>query len=121
MAHLEGPIVDCLWDTFLVSWHKAMSPPPPCLASTAASLPPPTFQEPTFTHMFDEQGRFRKPETGPVDPRIPEHLPGQPHYDDTIADQIHRMHSALSPYHEGETEPEIIARHLSKLSLPLTA
>lgn len=115
MSHLEGPIVDCLWDTFLVSWHKAMTPSPPSVDRTAASLPLPTFQESTFTDMFNEQGQFRKPETGPAEPRIPEHMPGDPHYDDSISGEIHRMHSALSP-RNGETPPEIVARHLSKCS-----
>jgi len=75
MTHLEGPIVDCIWDTFLVSWHKAMTPQPPYLDRTAASLPTPTFQESSFTSMFNEQGQFRMPESGPSGAQLQEHMP----------------------------------------------
>jgi len=114
MTHLEGPIVDCIWDTFLVSWHKAMTPQPPCLDRTAASLPTPTFQESSFTSMFNEQGQFRMPESGPSGAQLQEHMPSAPQYDDSISGEIRRMHSVLSPRHPGETEVDIIARHLSK-------
>ena len=32
MCHLEGPIVDSIYDTALISWHKAMNPPLPRLS-----------------------------------------------------------------------------------------
>jgi hypothetical protein len=117
MSHLEGSVVDCLWDTFLVSWHKAMNPPPPCLGVTASSQAVPTFSEPGFASMFNEQGQFRKPEEDSANASIPEHLPGAPQYDDSVSGEIRRMHSALTPHHQGETEPEIIARHLSRSTL----
>ena len=31
MCHLEGPIVDSIYDTALISWYKAMDPPLPLL------------------------------------------------------------------------------------------
>ncbi|KAI0021633.1 IQ calmodulin-binding motif protein [Xylariomycetidae sp. FL0641] len=36
MVQVEGPIVDGLYDMALLSWHKAMHPPLPCLKSPAA-------------------------------------------------------------------------------------
>lgn len=113
MARLEGPVVDCLWDTFLVSWHNAMSPPPPCLDRTAASLPVPCYEDESFRQLFNAQGQFRVPEEESPAQRLPEHKPNDPHYDDSLADEIRRMHSWLSPQTEGETPPQIIARHLS--------
>lgn len=32
MCHLEGPIVDSMYDTALISWYKAMDPPLPLLS-----------------------------------------------------------------------------------------
>ncbi|KAK4056738.1 hypothetical protein OIO90_002290 [Microbotryomycetes sp. JL221] len=31
MVHLEGPIVDSLYDNLLLSWHETFDPKPPCL------------------------------------------------------------------------------------------
>ena len=35
-CHLEGPIVDSIYDMALISWHKALKPPLPSHASPAA-------------------------------------------------------------------------------------
>lgn len=114
MTHLEGPIVDCLWDTFLCSWHNAMTPPPPCMDRTASSMPIATFEEESFGKLFDSQGRFRVPNQESINPNLPEHRPGDPHYDDDIAGEIARMHTWLSPKSRSETGPQIVARHLSE-------
>ncbi|KAI1345050.1 hypothetical protein F5Y15DRAFT_410728 [Xylariaceae sp. FL0016] len=37
MVHLEGPIVDGLYDMALLSWHKCLQPNLPCLDSPAAA------------------------------------------------------------------------------------
>ncbi|KAI1264247.1 phospholipase D/nuclease [Xylariaceae sp. FL1019] len=37
MVHVEGPIVDSLYDMALISWHKVMKPPLPCLQAIYAS------------------------------------------------------------------------------------
>ncbi|KAH9948260.1 hypothetical protein B0H21DRAFT_734365 [Amylocystis lapponica] len=36
MVHLEGPIVDSVYDMALVSWHRALNPPLPCLSTPYA-------------------------------------------------------------------------------------
>ncbi|KAL2022871.1 hypothetical protein VTK56DRAFT_4402 [Thermocarpiscus australiensis] len=36
LVHLEGPIVDSLYDMALISWHKRMDPPLPSITSPAA-------------------------------------------------------------------------------------
>ena len=112
MSHIEGPIVDSVWETFLVSWHIALNPPVPCRDTTAVSKPPPTYQEPTFTRLFEPDGSFRLPER-PFDADLPEHMPGQPHYDDSIAGEINRMRSVLRPL-PGESNADVVCRHLNK-------
>ncbi|KAH9821384.1 IQ calmodulin-binding motif protein [Teratosphaeria destructans] len=122
MSHLEGPIVDSVWDTFLVSWNNALQPPLPWRGTTAASGAPPTYQEESFKHLFEPDGSFRLPEK-PIDKDLPEHMPGEPHYDDTIAGEIDRMRSVLKA-RQGETHADAVARHLNKptkLDLKATA
>jgi len=122
MSHVEGPIVDSIWETFLISWHLALDPPAPCRDVTAASAPPPTFQDETFRQLFDGNGAFGKPEQ-PSTQDLPEHMPNEPHYDDTIAAEIDRMQSVLTP-RDGTSHADAVAHHLNKptgLSLKATA
>ncbi|WPH02513.1 Hypothetical protein R9X50_00537800 [Acrodontium crateriforme] len=122
MTHLEGPIVDSLWETFMLSWHKPLNPPSPCRNIPAGSAPPPTYQEETFKHLFQADGSFRQPEK-PILANLPEHMPNDPHYDDTIASEIDRMRSVLSPQ-DSESHADAVARHLNKptnLSVKATA
>jgi hypothetical protein len=112
MSHLEGPIVDSVWDTFIVSWHNKLDPFLPMRGTTAASGPPPTYQEESFKHLFEPNGAFRLPEK-PIDQDLPEHMPGNPHYDSTIAGEIDRMRSVLRP-RSGETHADAVCRHLNK-------
>ena len=52
MSHLEGPIVDSLYDTCLISWHNALKPPLPTHATPAAGTPPPSFQTQAHDRIF---------------------------------------------------------------------
>lgn len=122
MSHVEGPIVDSVWETFLVSWHNKLDPALPCRDTTAASKPPPTYQDDTFKHLFEPDGSYRVPEKA-FDKELPEHMPGEPHYDSTIPDEIDRMRSVLKP-REGESHQDAVGRHLNKptnLDLKATA
>ncbi|KAK5704857.1 hypothetical protein LTR97_001966 [Elasticomyces elasticus] len=122
MTHIEGPIVDSVWETFLLSWHNKLDPPVPCRDTTALSKLPPSFQETTFTQLFESDGSFRLPEH-PSNADLPEHMPGEPHYDGTIAGEIERMRSVLRP-REGESNADVVCRHLNrptKLDLKATA
>ncbi|KAK5136872.1 hypothetical protein LTR08_001794 [Meristemomyces frigidus] len=112
MSHIEGPIVDSVWETFIISWHNKIAPTLPCLNTTAASAPPPSYQEASFVDIFESNGTFRKPEKA-TDANLPEHMPGEPHYDSSIAGEIDRMRSVLQPQ-EGESHPDAVARHLNK-------
>jgi phosphatidylserine/phosphatidylglycerophosphate/cardiolipin synthase-like enzyme len=112
MSHIEGPIVDSVWETFLISWHNQLDPPAPCRDTTARAKPPPTFQEASFKNLFEANGAFRVPEK-PLDADLPEHDPGNPHYDSTISAEIDRMRSVLRP-REDESHADAVARHLNK-------
>ena len=52
MSHLEGAVVDSLYETCLISWHNALKPPLPNLAEPAAASPPPSFQNPSHDKIF---------------------------------------------------------------------
>lgn len=122
MSHLEGPIVDSLWETFLIAWHNKLEPSLPCRDSSAADALPPTYQEAFFPHLFEPDGRFRLPEK-PMEQDLPEHMPNEPHYDDSLAGEIDRMRCTLKPHPE-ETHVDAVCRHLNKptkLSITATA
>lgn len=112
MSHLEGPIVDSLWETFLVSWHNSLTPHLPCRDTPAAGKPAPSYHEDAFNHLFDASGAFRKPEE-PFHESLPEHMPHDPHYDDDIAGEINRMRSVLNPQ-ASENHADAVCRHLNK-------
>lgn len=117
MTHLEGPIVDSLWDCALISWHHALEPPLPMHDSPAASAPYPTQSEPTFQGIFggntEAAGVGHSITNGTTVADLPEHLPGDPHYDPDIASEVKRMQSVLSP-RKGETHMNVVTRHLNK-------
>ena len=122
MTHLEGRIVDSLWDTFIVSWHNKLDPPAPCRDSPAAGKLAPSYEEQSFKDLFTSEGLFREPEH-PMNEDLPDHMPGDPHYDDSVAGEIQRMRSVLNP-REQESHADAVARHLNKptgLSVEATA
>ncbi|KAF2162387.1 hypothetical protein M409DRAFT_69265 [Zasmidium cellare ATCC 36951] len=113
MTHLEGPIVDSLWETFIVSWHNELKPALPTRTTPAATTSPPTYAEPSFSTLFEPNGTFRLPEKPPPNPSLPEHMPSSPSYDPTIAAEIDRMRSVLNPS-STERYVDAIANHLNK-------
>lgn len=123
MCHVEGPIVDSLYDTLLISWDRALNPTLPSKDSPAVLGGLMTFNEPSFQGLFDQEGNVRVPETGDaatlqqvVDAgkkeQLPMHIGGDPHYDPDIASEVFRMQSVMTP-HDGETQSEVAARHLN--------
>lgn len=112
MSHLEGPIVDSLWEAFAISWHEAIQPLA-CVNDEAARNPPPTFQQESFQRLFTQEGLFRVPETQPVDSGLPEHTHEDPHFDVDIAGEVHRLHSTLQPP-AGGSIVDSTAHHLNR-------
>lgn len=49
MIHLEGPVVDSLYDTLLLSWHEQFNPPLPCVVAPSPNTNPAKPWEYTFS------------------------------------------------------------------------
>ena len=123
MAHVEGPIVDSLYDTLLISWHKALEPALPAIGTPAAFGGLPTFNQQSFQGLFDSNGNMHTPETGEARSlqqvaedgkrvHLPLHYGGDPHYDPDIAGEVTRMQSVMTP-RDGETSVDVVTRHLN--------
>lgn len=134
MVALEGPIVDSLYDTLMVSWHRELNPPMPCHATPAAEGGLSTFDDPNYKGIFDENGNLNLPEMGEARSlqqvaedgkreHLPMHKAGDNHFDDSVAAEVRRMQAALTPK-SGETMLKSVNRHLnetSKSNAPPTA
>jgi hypothetical protein len=125
MTHLEGPIVDSLYDVCLISWHEALEPPMPSYNTPAAMGGLPTFDDPSFHSMFDQSGQLLVPSQGDAkglpevvadgnETALPLHAPADPHYDPTIAAEVRRMQSVLSPHSGTKTRMELVTEHLNR-------
>ncbi|GAA6049780.1 hypothetical protein JCM3770_002157 [Rhodotorula araucariae] len=53
MVHLEGPVVDSLYDNMLISWHESLSPTLPCLTA-----PSPTSDPTLFPYTFTDSNPY---------------------------------------------------------------
>lgn len=107
-THLEGPIVDSLYDTALIAWHVSMDPPLPLLGSPAALATKNSFSDPAFQALFDGEARIGVQQQSP----LPLHKAGSSYYDPDIASEVRRMQQALQPL-PGETRIEAVSRHLN--------
>ncbi|KAI9712823.1 MAG: hypothetical protein M1820_001445 [Bogoriella megaspora] len=120
MVHVEGPIVDSFYETAIISWGNSFDPPLPSHKTPAAEGGLPTFQQDSFQSLHEpsipESGNARSLAQITVDGQreaLSEHLPGDPHYDEDIAGEVHRMQSVLS-VRDGEDVMEVISRHLNQ-------
>lgn len=131
LIHLEGPIVDSLYDMALISWHKAPNPPLPSHASPAAQggLRSGLAREANGA-MEHELPASSKVVNGwsegngtlPVESHtrdsvsqpklLPEHTADDPHYDDDIAGEVARSQAMLAPK-PGETHLQAVTRLLN--------
>lgn len=55
-VQLEGPVVDSIYDTAMITWNDALEPPPRCLSSPAATAPPPSFEVGKHGSLFSKEG-----------------------------------------------------------------
>lgn len=115
MVHLEGPIVDAMYDTLLISWHKHLDPALPNLGSPAASKPIPshenTASKGALTDASSSSAHQKQVEI------LPESTSSEPHYDQTFVEEAKRVNSQLEA-RPGETSRDAATRHLSKLGPP---
>ncbi|OJJ76242.1 hypothetical protein ASPBRDRAFT_192399 [Aspergillus brasiliensis CBS 101740] len=100
MIHVEGPIVDGLYDTALISWGRSLDPPLPMLDSpaTGARIPCHASQQPDYD----------APDPGP----LPELTVDEHHYDSDIRAEAQRMNGLLLP-REGENRTLAVTRRLN--------
>ena len=113
MTQFEGPVVDSLWEAFIISWHARIAPLN-CTQMTASETDPPTYQLKSFNELVTEHYTFRLPESMPTGSILEEHMGGNPHYDADIAGQILRLHAKLLYESQNSSELEAISHHLSK-------
>jgi phosphatidylserine/phosphatidylglycerophosphate/cardiolipin synthase-like enzyme len=124
LIHLEGPIVDSLYDTALISWHKKLDPPLPShnlrnhshleegggdelgegLDSTMAQHTP---LESTRT-TIEKSGE----NTIPPSQTLAEHTADDPHYDNDMAGEVARAIASLAPK-PGQTHLQAVTRLLN--------
>ena len=99
MTHLEGPIVDSVYDTALITWGNAFFPSLPSSHAPAINGGLNTIdgaKEPIFTDRQPAREQDQVVADGQA-AQLPELMPGEPHYDPDIASEITRMQSAYSP------------------------
>lgn len=96
MTHVEGPIVDSIYDTALITWNNHLNPPLPSHAAPATEGGLPTaHSEPVYLdrapaleqHQIAAEGQAKL---------LPEHTPDDPHYDTDLNGEIIRMQSCYS-------------------------
>jgi hypothetical protein len=120
MTHLEGDIVNSVYDTALVAWAKRLTPPLPSLNDPASSEHVITFNEPSFRSLFDENGslRVRRDSLTNDNSQGNKDNSSLPRERDTgyapdIAAEVERMQTVLSS-NSGGTRMDAVTRYLSK-------
>ncbi|KAJ3578547.1 hypothetical protein NPX13_g2023 [Xylaria arbuscula] len=59
MVQVEGPIVDSLYDMAMISWHKKLDPPLPCLHSPATNTRAETSFDANYSNVFSSSGSIK--------------------------------------------------------------
>lgn len=103
MVHVEGPIVDSLYDSALISWGRSLGEPLPQLTSPASSAPTSKWSE--VDSGKDVNGIGEMP--------VPQLTVDDPHYDFDIQGETQRVNANLEPQ-PGVSRTEAVTRHLSK-------
>ncbi|KAL6823459.1 hypothetical protein V8C40DRAFT_280133 [Trichoderma camerunense] len=96
-THLEGPIVDSIYDTALITWKHPLDPILPSHNSPASQGGLPTSSnEPLYLDRGTGPDQEHIAAIGQANPSLPEHTPEDPHYDVDMAGEIARMQSCYS-------------------------
>ena len=133
LIHLEGPIVDSLYDMALISWHKTLNPPLPSHKSPAAEGGWRRGSAGEASEAMDRNDHQPRSESSQANgwsegngalpeshiensisqPKLlPEHTADDPHYDDDIAGEVARSQALLAPK-PGETHLQAVTRLLN--------
>ncbi|KAF4502620.1 IQ calmodulin-binding motif [Fusarium agapanthi] len=113
MVHVEGPIVDSIYDTALITWQNALHPELPSLQTPATEGGLPTSTN-SSTTTENEASHLRDFTTiqADIEKPLPEHFPDRPHYDDDIEGEVKRMQSCYA-LKEGESRLQAANRQLN--------
>ncbi|TAQ84381.1 hypothetical protein B7494_g7295 [Chlorociboria aeruginascens] len=112
MIHVEGPIVDSIYDTALITWNNHLNPPLPSHDAPATEGGLPTSgQEPLYLDRPPARGQDAIAADG-KGVHLPELMPGEPYYDADLDGEILRMQSAYSTKPD-ETHLEAVNRQLN--------
>ncbi|KAH6873841.1 IQ calmodulin-binding motif protein [Thelonectria olida] len=97
MTHLEGPIVDSIYDTALITWNNSLNPPLPSHQTPAAEGGLPTS---SHEALYLDRSPGRGPEKIAADGHdqsgLPENTPEDAHYDGNLSQEITRMQRCYS-------------------------
>ncbi|KAL2839945.1 hypothetical protein BJY01DRAFT_250211 [Aspergillus pseudoustus] len=107
MVRVEGPIVDSLYDTALISWGKALAPPLPMLDSPAAKAPIPSFSKDVDGYSAEVNGFLQ-------------HTTDDPHYDVDIKAETRRVNGLIKAQN-GESPTKAVSRLLNHTLQPTTS
>ncbi|CEI67784.1 hypothetical protein FVEN_g9589 [Fusarium venenatum] len=113
MIHVEGPIVDSIYDTALITWQNGLHPQlrlcdsPPASESGVLSVQRPGYEDITAT-----QERIETVTRRDTEDATREHTPEDPHFDEDIAGEVKRMQASYSKK-EGETRLQAANRKLN--------
>jgi hypothetical protein len=114
MTHFEGPIVDSLYDTCLLSWHELLDPQFPCI-STPNSTQSITFSDPEYLSLFKDgntPSAGLPKQTSDKEEKLKENTPSDPQYDKSIAGEFLRMRDSLRPT-GSESHLQLVNKHLN--------
>ncbi|KAF1926504.1 IQ calmodulin-binding domain-containing protein [Didymella exigua CBS 183.55] len=119
MTHVEGAIVNSIYDTALLSWARHLNPPLPSLDTPASNKHISMFHNPAFQALFDENGGLRVHQDSLLNKNLDDSnkdlsLPDRRNrsHDSDIVAEIEHMQAILSPG-DGETQMDAVTRHLN--------
>ncbi|KAM0231425.1 hypothetical protein ACHAPO_008535 [Fusarium lateritium] len=113
MIHVEGPIVDSIYDTALITWQNGLHPHLPfCDSPPASESGLPSVQRPGYEDTVATHGRLGTVTEGGNDEATLEHMSDDPHFDEDIAGEVKRMQASYCEK-EGETRLQAANRKLN--------
>ncbi|KAK2590131.1 hypothetical protein QQS21_012184 [Conoideocrella luteorostrata] len=100
MTHLEGPIVDSILDTALITWDKSVKAPEPAshqqVPASEGGLLSANGREELYLDRQPGKTASDVALVGEAHTHLPEHTPENPHYDDDIVSETIRIQSSYS-------------------------